>query len=246
MTVATAPRRNVAPGSPSVAMLRSSTVAARRSDSTKVADAAPRDSASRPNAPEPAYRSSTARPVMSSRAVTMLNSDSRTRSVVGRGPRDGTAIRLPPATPPMIRVMNAARSGEHHQQIPALDLRGGRHRHPLHGGVGRRGDRSFHLHRLDGGDGLAGLDLVADGNPDGDDTGERCRDVVRVAPVRLLSGWNRGGNAAITHFHRSELTVDDAHHRSHRAFVRLGNRLEADQQLHTGLQLDAVLLVLPK
>jgi hypothetical protein len=38
------------------------------------------------------------------RAATMLNSDSRTRSVVGRVPRGGTAIRRPPATPPMIRV----------------------------------------------------------------------------------------------------------------------------------------------
>src|SRR6201999_2371743 len=99
---------------------------------------------------------------------------------------------------------------------------------------------------LDGGDSLAGLDLVADGDADRDHTGEGCRDVVRIGAVGLLSGRHRTGNAAITHFYRPELTVDDAHHRAHRAFVRLGNRLEADQQLHTGLQLHPVFLVLPQ
>jgi hypothetical protein len=34
----------------------------------------------------------------------MLKSDSRTRSVVGLVPRAGTAMRRPPATPPMILV----------------------------------------------------------------------------------------------------------------------------------------------
>ena len=62
------PRRTVAPRTPSVAMFLAMTAAARWSDSTNTADAAPRDSASRPSAPEPAYRSSTDEPVEIERA----------------------------------------------------------------------------------------------------------------------------------------------------------------------------------
>src|SRR6202035_2738783 len=84
---------------------------------TNSADAAPRDSASRPNAPEPAYRSKMDIPLRSRRAVTMLNNDSRTRSVVGRVPRGGTTMRRPPATPPMIRV-SRRRSQERRPIVP--------------------------------------------------------------------------------------------------------------------------------
>ena len=44
----------------------------------------------------------------------------------------------------------------------------------------------LHLHRLDGGHGVAGLDLVALGDREGDHAGERRGDVARVGPVRLL------------------------------------------------------------
>ncbi|SHW94518.1 Uncharacterised protein [Mycobacteroides abscessus subsp. abscessus] len=85
-------------------MFREITAAARRSASTNKADAAPRDSASSPSAPDPAYRSRTRTPSKSTRAASTLNSDSRTRSVVGRVPLAGTEIRRPPWRPPMIRV----------------------------------------------------------------------------------------------------------------------------------------------
>src|SRR5215813_10609231 len=68
--------------------------------------AAPRDSASRPTAPEPAYRSSTAvRSRLPSIATTAANRPSLARSLVGLVARpDGTARRRPPASPAMILV----------------------------------------------------------------------------------------------------------------------------------------------
>ncbi|CFS12082.1 Uncharacterised protein [Mycobacterium tuberculosis] len=53
-TAATAPRRSVAPERPRASMLRAMTAALRWSDSTNSTDAAPRDNASSPRAPEPA------------------------------------------------------------------------------------------------------------------------------------------------------------------------------------------------
>ncbi|SHW48478.1 Uncharacterised protein [Mycobacteroides abscessus subsp. abscessus] len=85
-------------------MLADITLDAAALDSTNVTCWAPRESASSPNAPEPAKRSSTAIPSKSRRASSMLNNASRTRSVVGRVPFGGTAIRRPPATPAIIRV----------------------------------------------------------------------------------------------------------------------------------------------
>src|SRR6478672_7939064 len=81
--------------------------AVRRSCSTSVTTPAPRDQASRPTAPEPAYRSRNRRPDNDPHHdSTAENRASRTRSLVGRvlAPR-GVAIRRPPADPPMIRVM---------------------------------------------------------------------------------------------------------------------------------------------
>ena len=89
------------------------TAAARWSDSTNTAVAAPRDSASSPSAPEPAYRSSTDAPSRSIRAASTLNSDSRTRSVVGRVPRGGTAMRRPPRPPATMRVSSPPPVGHH-------------------------------------------------------------------------------------------------------------------------------------
>ncbi len=76
------------------------------SDSTIRAAAAPRLSASRPTAPDPAYRSRTrvaARVPVNDSSVE--NKPSRARSAVGRVPRPaGTASRRPRAAPAMIRV----------------------------------------------------------------------------------------------------------------------------------------------
>ena len=66
------------------------TAAARASFSTNVALAAPRESASRPSAPEPAKASRTRSP---SSGPSIANSDSRTRSLVGRVCRPGGAWR---------------------------------------------------------------------------------------------------------------------------------------------------------
>ena len=93
---------------PRVAALRAINAAVRRSCSTIVTTPAPRDHASSPTAPEPAYRSRkrspSSDPVRDSIAE---NNASRTRSLVGRvvWPR-GVSRRRPPAVPPMMRVMS--------------------------------------------------------------------------------------------------------------------------------------------
>src|SRR6187397_1200738 len=79
---------------------------ASRSDSTKTTELAPRDRASRPIAPEPAKRSSTA---MSSTGPIRLNAASRTRSPVGRVSPLRAKIRAPFRLPAMIRTNQAAR-----------------------------------------------------------------------------------------------------------------------------------------
>ena len=95
-------QRTVAPVSSSFARFRSIARQASRSDSTKTALAAPRESASSPIAPEPAKRSSTAAP---STGPIRLNAASRTRSDVGRGVVPfGAKIRAPRLLPPMIRT----------------------------------------------------------------------------------------------------------------------------------------------
>src|SRR5215207_6920742 len=106
--VATAPATTWARVKPSSRALREIIEAVRRSCSTSVTTPAPRDHASRPTAPEPAYRSRKRRPDSEPHHdSTAENSASRTRSLVGRvvAPR-GVAIRRPPADPPMIRVMH--------------------------------------------------------------------------------------------------------------------------------------------
>src|SRR5580704_12941124 len=82
------------------------TAAARASDSTSSTRAAPRDSASSPTAPDPAYRSSTRRFLRSPNSETSEEkSPSRARSLVGRVPcPDGTRSLRPPAFPAMTRV----------------------------------------------------------------------------------------------------------------------------------------------
>src|ERR1035441_2317927 len=88
-------------------MLSRITAAARTWDSTSRASAAPRDSASSPTAPEPAYRSRTAAPASVPRIASVVaNSPSRARSLVGRVELPGgTASRRPRAQPARILVM---------------------------------------------------------------------------------------------------------------------------------------------
>ena len=76
--------------------------AAFASASTNTARTAPRESASSPRAPDPAYRSSTRAPSSSMRASSMANTDSRTRSDVGLVPAGGAVIGRPRADPAMI------------------------------------------------------------------------------------------------------------------------------------------------
>src|SRR5438094_4805985 len=91
-----------APVRPSFSRLREIVRHASRSDSTNVADAAPRESASSPIAPEPAKRSST---VASSTGPIKLKAASRTRSPVGRVSIPlGAKIRAPLREPAMIRI----------------------------------------------------------------------------------------------------------------------------------------------
>src|SRR5258708_24924187 len=75
-----------------------------------ITSAAPRDSASRPTAPDPAYRSSADVPSrLPSMASTAANRPSLARSLVGLVERpDGTARRRPPASPAMLLVTRQA------------------------------------------------------------------------------------------------------------------------------------------
>ena len=113
----------VAPGSPTTRTFAEITSAAFRSDSTSTTRAAPRDSASSPIAPDPAYRSSTASPwKLPNSDSSDENSASRTRSAVGRVPLPGgTAIRRPPAAPPTIRVTSSP--GTRWSRTPARSAR---------------------------------------------------------------------------------------------------------------------------
>ena len=83
-------------------MLPSSTRSTARFDSTKHTCVAPRDSASRPRAPDPENRSSTRLP--GTRSPSTLNQASRTSSRVGRATRpSGARIRRPRNSPAMMR-----------------------------------------------------------------------------------------------------------------------------------------------
>src|SRR5207302_5293774 len=92
----------IAPVSSSLSRLRSIARLASRSDSTKTARAAPRESASSPIAPEPAKRSSTEAP---STGPIRLKAASRTRSPVGRVSTPlGAKMRAPLRDPATIRI----------------------------------------------------------------------------------------------------------------------------------------------
>src|SRR5688572_14271102 len=86
--------------------------------STKSALAAPRDSASRPRAPEPAKRSSTRAP--GSSGCTMLIHASRARSPVGRTRSSRGALMVRPRhSPAMIRTSaNVREPGDQPRRIP--------------------------------------------------------------------------------------------------------------------------------
>src|SRR4051794_17289982 len=76
--------------------------------STRVTDSAPRESASNPSAPDPAKKSTTRAPGMSS--CRMLIHASRTRSRVGRTSSPaGASILLPRHFPATMRTWSAAR-----------------------------------------------------------------------------------------------------------------------------------------
>src|SRR5580698_7471629 len=96
----------VAPGRPIASMFSLMTRAARASDSTSRTCSAPRDRASRPTAPEPAYRSSTRAPAsVPTIDVTVANRPSLARSLVGLVWRPlGTVSRRPPASPAITRA----------------------------------------------------------------------------------------------------------------------------------------------
>jgi hypothetical protein len=110
-TFSTRSAASQAPSSPSAAIFARITRIAAGADSTRTACTAPRESASSPTAPLPAYRSMTRVPSSEpSTDSTVPNSPSRARSLVGRVARPaGTVSRRPPATPAMTRVMTRAR-----------------------------------------------------------------------------------------------------------------------------------------
>src|SRR5579875_983493 len=69
------------------------------------------------------------------------------------------------------------------QQVTALGLRLIGYGEPRDAPAVRRGDRRLQLHRLDGRDDGARLDLLACRDAEGDDTAERCGDTARDTAV---------------------------------------------------------------
>jgi hypothetical protein len=74
-------------------------------------------------------------------------------------------------------------SCDHGQEVSAFDARGRGYGDTLDGARNWSGDGDLHLHRLDGGDSLPGLHLIACADVDGDDTGERGGDVTLIGSV---------------------------------------------------------------
>ena len=118
--------KNITSETPSFSAFRRITAAASGSVSTKVADAAPRDSASNPSAPLPANKSATRKPSnVPRRLASIENKVSRTRSVVGRvsSPRGASIVR-PRHLPAMILISGTcgtsrARIGRLRRHLPA-------------------------------------------------------------------------------------------------------------------------------
>ena len=69
---------------------------------------------------------------------------------------------------------------DHQHEVAAFDLLDGAEGEPLDRAGDRGGDRGLHLHRLDGGHGGSGLDLVALGHGDRDHPGEGGGHVTRA------------------------------------------------------------------
>ena len=109
-TRSTLPRRTSAPGRPRVSTLARRVRTARGSDSTSRACAAPRLSASRPTAPDPAYRSRTRRPAR--RAAATRGSRTAPRGPGRRSagcPRRAARPAAARATPAITRVTGRSR-----------------------------------------------------------------------------------------------------------------------------------------
>ncbi len=70
-----------------------------------------------------------------------------------------------------------------------------------------------------------------------DDAGERRRHVLRVRPVGLLRGLDVAGDRLVAHRHRPHLAVQRGEHVAEAALVRLGDRLQLDEQRDARLQL---------
>jgi len=138
-------------GQPEVGDIAATIAAAARSDSISSACTAPRDSASRPSAPDP-HRGRHADTVEVDPGVQRAEQRPRApRSEVGLVPAGGTRSRRPPAVPATIRVIRPlTRAPLVRPAVAALDLLDTADRDPADGAGARRGDRGLHLHRLDG------------------------------------------------------------------------------------------------
>ena len=101
------PQRRTSASPPSASRLAFTAATEAAAESTNVASAAPRESASSPSAPEPANRSSTR--ASCTKSPRIENSASRTRSEVGRVARPlGVVRRRPPQRPATILTSGAA------------------------------------------------------------------------------------------------------------------------------------------
>ena len=74
------------------------------------------------------------------------------------------------------------------EEVAALDLLHRGDGESLHDSGYGRGDRGFHLHGLDGGNGASSVDLIALLHRDGDHPGERRGHLARVVRIRALGG----------------------------------------------------------
>ena len=137
--------RTILPSRPSFSRFRSIALAAAVSDSTNIALSAPRDSASRPSAPEPAKRSSTRAPSTGPRIAKIA---SRTRSDVGLVLAPfGAKILAPLCEPPTILTRAVSRHRRARRSRRSAGLRSLRARRPRRGRSSSSG-RSAHEPRV--------------------------------------------------------------------------------------------------
>ena len=116
-------------------------------------------------------------------------------------------------------------------EVAAFNLGGLADGHAFDHAILSGGDGSFHLHCLNDGDLIAGLNLVARLGGGIDHAGEWCGDMSLVGRVSLFYGGDGGLGVFVANLHRANLTVDVEHDVTHALFIRLTHGVETHHDL---------------